>query len=230
VRITVPHVFDFGEHAGLVGDDLVRPEAWDALRVQTTGPFGLAADRPALEAAADARPEIEARARALDALLRERGVGSVASYGAGAAVLELWLHRLDPGRAITLTDYAPQTAARLAELLPELQVRRHDLLAQGPLDADLHLFHRIDTEFTNRQWRGVLRRFEHVPVLVLATEVIDWRRAVAETVKRVRNRRITRAGWIRTPEAFEALWRPTHDARRLRVGDLEAWELSPRLS
>lgn len=231
MRLTVRHVFDFGQERELVGDDLVRPEAWDALRVKTSGPFGLAADRAALEAAADSRPDIEARARDLHALLEERGVCSLASYGAGAAALEVWLHRLAPERRLVLTDYAPQTVGRLAQLLPEMGVERHDLLAEGPVDGvDLHLFHRIDTEFTNRQWRGILGRFEHAAVLVLATEIIEWRRALAETVKRVRNPQLTRAGWIRTFDAFEALWRPTHDARNLRVGDLEAWELTPRVS
>ena len=37
MRITMRHHFDFGADRGLVGDDLVRPGAWDALRTQTTG-------------------------------------------------------------------------------------------------------------------------------------------------------------------------------------------------
>lgn len=42
MRLTARPVFDFGEHRNLVGDDLVRPESWDALRVGTEGPVSLA--------------------------------------------------------------------------------------------------------------------------------------------------------------------------------------------
>lgn len=228
MRLTVRHVFDFGQDRELVGDDLVRPEAWDALRVQTSGPFALAADRPALERAADERPELEARARALDALLTERGVGRLVSYGVGAALLEVWLRRLSPDRELVLTDYAPLTVERLTGVFPDSTVVRHDLLADPPLAGDLHLFHRIDTELTNGQWRTVYAGFSGVPVLVLATELIDWRRAAAETAKRLRAPGVTSAGWIRNRRSFEWLWRPTHTQAALRIGDLEAWALRPR--
>jgi hypothetical protein len=45
---------------------------------------------------------------------------------------------------------------------------------------------------------------------------------------RIRSRRLTRAGWLRTRYAFEALWRDTHDAQPLRLYDLEGWALTPR--
>ena len=41
MRLTVRHHFDFGADRALVGHDLVRPEAWNALRTQTRGPFAL---------------------------------------------------------------------------------------------------------------------------------------------------------------------------------------------
>lgn len=228
MRVTIPHVFDFGADRELVGDDLVRPEAWDALRVGTDGPFSVAADRATLERQAEERTDLQERARALGKVLDAHGARRVVSYGAGSAVLELCLHRLDPDRRLVLTDYAPATVERVAALLPELEVRRHDLLADRPLDADLHLFHRIDTEFTNAQWRGILDRFAGVPILVVATEVIGIRRARDETLKRLLNRRATRAGWARNRAAFEALWRAHHDAERLRIADLEGWFLRPR--
>jgi hypothetical protein len=133
-----------------------------------------------------------------------------------------------PERRLVLTDYAPETVARVAELLPETEVVRHDLLAEGPLEADLHLFHRIDTELTNAQWRDLLRRFAAVPIVVVATEVIDLRRVLAELRAWPARRHATRAGWIRTRAAFEALWRPTHDAVPHRFHDLDGWILEPR--
>src|SRR3954452_6445823 len=108
MRLTIPHYYDFGADRALVGDDLVRPEAWDGLRTQTAGPFALPAERDELERAADEREDLAVRARAIDAWLGARGVSRLASYGVGGALLEVWLHRLHPARELIVTDYAPK--------------------------------------------------------------------------------------------------------------------------
>jgi hypothetical protein len=222
------HHFDFGADRPVVGDDLVRPESWDALRTLTAGAFALAGSREELERTADTRPEIGDRARAIDRWLKNRGVRKLASYGVGGAVLESRLVRFDPARRLLLGDYAPETVERLRTLLPEAEVQRHDLLRDPPFAADVHLFHRVDTELTNAEWREALRRFEHETVLVVATEIATPRRLLQELLLRARSRHLTRAGWLRTRDAFEALWLGTHVATPLRLPDLEAWSLEPR--
>ena len=138
--ITLRHHYDFGAERGLVGDDLIRPEAWDALRTQTSGPFALPADRDAWESAAD-NPALRARAEVLSRWLDELGVGSLASYGVGTGGLELWLHRLGPARQLVVTEYAPETVARLAQNFQGVEVRAHDLLADPPVgDAALRAY------------------------------------------------------------------------------------------
>src|SRR3954451_20614714 len=107
MRITMRHHFDFGADRHLVGDDLVTPAAWDALRVDTAGPFALARSREELAHNARARPELAERARAIDAWLDTSDVRSFASYGVGTALLEWWLIRESPQRALLLADYAP---------------------------------------------------------------------------------------------------------------------------
>src|SRR5262245_33728943 len=149
IRLTLPHRYDFGADSSVVGGDLLRPEAWDSLRLETSGPFSIASGRAELERQADSHPEIGDRMRIADALLREHGVRRLVSYGVGGAMPELWLLRLDPERRLVVTDYAPETVERLRELLPEAEVRQHDLLRDQPLEGDMHLFHRIDTELDN---------------------------------------------------------------------------------
>jgi hypothetical protein len=199
------------------------------LRTSTDGPFAIALDRAELELTAESRPEIEERAHQVDALLEARGTRALASYGVGGAVLEVWLERLRPHRRLTLTDYGPETVERLRQLFPEARVVRHDLRKDPPLEADIHLFHRIDTEFTNREWRHLLRRFERETILVVATEIADFHRVARELIGRLGSRHLTRAGWLRTRDAFEALWRPTHAATPLHLRDLDAWLLEPRV-
>lgn len=227
MKITIRHHFNFGVDRPVVGDDLVKPDAWDALRTMTVGPFTIARDRAELERMADENPDIGERVRQIDSWLRERKVDTLASYGVGGAVVELWLHRLCPERKLRLTDYAPKTVERIQELLPEAEVTRHDLLEDPPLRAAMHLFHRIDTELANREWVTVFEHFARVPILLVATEVADLSRLIAEMHIRIRGHGLSRAGWLRTRDAFESLWSRTHTATHLRFHDLQAWSLEP---
>ena len=227
LKLAISHRYDFGSERALVGAELAGAAAWDALRLGS-GPFSLPETRAEWEALADADRIAEARARALAALLDRRGVQTLASYGAGAAVPELWLARLAPGRRLVVTEFAPATVERLAALFPEAEVRRHDLLADPPVaQADLHLFHRIDTELDDVSFRAVLARFRAVPVVVVATELLSARAVLRELRTRLRPG-VTRAGLVRSRGAFESLWRDTHDGIPLRVHDLHGWLLEPR--
>ena len=175
-------------------------------------------------------PDIQARARAVDAWLEDNDCRVIASYGVGAAALEWWLSRLRPSRKTICTDYADDTVRRLSLLAPELHVSRHDLRHDGPLAADVHLFHRIDTELSNREWREVFLRFKSASILVVAAQVLDFRTLLQEVLDRprMRLRRASRAGFLRTRGALGSLWLPTHHALPLRMHDLDAWSLTPR--
>ena len=227
IPLTVRHVYDFGEDRPLVGDDLVRPEAWDALRTQTSGPFAMPADRADWEAEAAGVSSLVDRARAINAWLDGQSISSVASYGVGGASLEFLLWREAPTRRLVLSDYGPATVDRLRTVFPEVEVRQFDLLADPPLSADIHLFHRIDTEFDNATWRDVLRRFADQRILFAASDLIGHRRA-REVRARQHNPDVTSAGWLRNRAAMHLLWRRTHSATHLRMHDLHAWDLQPR--
>lgn len=220
--LTIPHRFDFGDDGQLVGDDLLRPEAWDALRIDSHGVFALPTTRQSVEGLVADHPEITDRANAIDEVMPP---GRIASYGVGVAILETALHNL--GRRVVVGEYAPLTVARLRQVLPDLDARRHDLLADAPLKARAHLLHRVDTEFTDEQWRRIMRRFAGRRVLVVASTVVGWRRWRAVR-KQGERPGLTRAGWLRNRTSFERLWRPTHRAERLRVADLHGWMLTPR--
>jgi hypothetical protein len=115
-------------------------------------------------------------------------------------------------------------------LFPDADVRGHDLLRDAPLPAGVHLFHRIDSELTNAEWRGTFERFGDETIVLVATEVATTQRLVQELQFRLLNRNASRAGWLRTRDAFAALWRDTHAARPVRAHDLDAWVLTPRAS
>jgi hypothetical protein len=227
VRLTVRHHVELGADRAVVGDELAGPDGWDALRTRTSGAFALPETREEWERIADARPELEARARRIEAVLARRCAGRVASYGAGNATIECWLNRLAPERELVVADYAPATIERLRPIFVEADCVVHDLSAELPLRADVHLFHRIDTEFGNRRWRAVFRRFRGEPILFVAAGEVDLRGA-REQFRYRRRPGSSRAGWVRTRSAIEALWRRTHRGVPVDAGDLPAWELEPR--
>ena len=228
--LTVPHLVDLGDDARLVGRALAGRTDWDALRMRTSGPFALPSSPERWSRDADERPELEGRMQVAAAEARRLGGHSLASYGVGTALPELWLRRVAPDLSLTLTEFAIETVARLTTLLPDTRIVEHDLLRDAPVDADVHLFHRIDTEFSDRQWRQILRRFALADVLIVATDVLSASR-MREEIRALPHRYRRgwqRAGWSRTAGAFERLWAPTHDSRPTHFGDLRGWVLTPR--
>ena len=230
LRLTLRHYYDFGTDRVVVGDDLMSPESWDGLRTRTSGVFSIPATREEFVRAAEERADLEARARAIDAWLEDQGAGAIASYGVGGAALEWWLHRLRPDRGLIVTDYGQATVERLGELFPEADARYHDLRGDGPVQADVHLFHRVDTELTDNEWPEVFARFAQARILLVAADVLDVRRLLFELRHRplMKRRHATSAGFIRTRAALESLWRPTHADQAVRMRDLNAWALEPR--
>ena len=128
-----------------------------------------------------------------------------------------------------MTDYGEKTVARLREVFPEANAAVHDLF-EGPIPADLHLFHRVDTELDDTEWSQVFTRFADVPVLMVAAELLSFKQFLFEIRLRpfLTRRHASKAGFLRTRAALEALWEPTHSSRKLRMHDLHAWALSPR--
>lgn len=226
--ITIVHRYDFGADAALVGHDLARPEAWDALRTRTTGPFALPATEASLRATAHDDAALVARAATINSWLDAQGIVSVASYGVGVGRLEVLLHEANPGRELILTEYAPENVERLRELLPGADVRRHDLLVEPPVDAGLHLMHRIDTEFSNADWRVVLESFARERILWVAAGFLGTRQLALQLLSIRGSRGRTRAGLLRTRGAFDSLWAATHRAHAVEALDLHAWALEPR--
>jgi hypothetical protein len=225
MRLTFPHYFDFSADRARVGSQLVKPSAWDAVR-DSEGPFGLPETRSAWEAKA-ADPGTAARARDIAAIARELGARRICSYGVGTGVIELQLSRAARELDLVCTDYAPRAVRRLQELFFEATVIQHDLLSDEPLDCDLHLLHRVDTEFSNHDLARILVRF-HQPVLLVPTQFLDWRVVVRELLLRLRRPRATRAGWLRSEAAFRALWHERLDTQDVLVGDARGFLLKAR--
>lgn len=225
MRITIAHTYDFRDDGKTIGDNLLLPQAWDAAR-DTIGPFGLPESREEWERLAG-QPQLERRAADIVAIARGLGARSLCSHGVGTGSLELNIHRLAPDVALTCTDYAPRATERLRSMFVEAEVTVHDLANAPPPPADLHLMHRIDTELRTETWRQVFARFSE-PILVVPTLLLDVERMLKEVALRFLRPRASRAGWIRTEDAFRALWKRTHSDEVVTVDEQRAFLLSRR--
>lgn len=221
MRLTIPHYFDFGAEALRTGAGHLGPAAWDAVR-DSEGPFGLPRIRAEWEVRA-ADPAAAARARDIAYIARDLAVRRVCSYGVGTGFVELQLARDAPDLELVCTDFAPKSVARLEELFAEATVVQHDLLTDPPLPADLHVLHRVDTEFSNVELAAILTRFEK-PVLLVPAQLLTARQVARELLVRLRHPRAVKAGWLRSESAFRALW-PDRRVRDVRVGELPAFLL-----
>lgn len=193
----------------------MRPDSWDAMR-DSDGSFGLPDSRIQWEQKA-ADGGVVARAVDIAAVARRMRARRICSYGVGTGLLELQLSRIAPELELLCTDYAPKTVERLSRLFREAEVRSHDLRTDDPLEADLHVLHRIDTEFQDRELQRVLARFVE-PVLLVPAHLLDVRQLARELYLRFSSRRTTHAGWVRTEAALRGLWEKTHNETRLSIG------------
>jgi hypothetical protein len=225
IPLTVRHHYDFGPDRSRVGENLVNPHSWDAVR-RTDSPFRLPETRAEWEQSA-LGGDLPERAHAISAVARRLGARTVCSYGVGTGLLEANIARELPDTKLICTDFAPETVRRLRDLFPEADVRLHDLRTMPPPEADLHLLHRVDTELSNSEWRDVFRRLNQ-PVVVVVTQLVDLQLLAFEFRLRRSRPRPTRAGWSRTEAGFRRLWRSTHVDEPLQVASHRGWLLLPR--
>lgn len=166
------------------------------------------------------RPELAQRADVIAAIADERGAKVVASYGVGPALMERHLaNRVD---RLVCSDFTPRTINRVAPYMPGVDVRLHDL-TDGPLEADLHVLHRVDTEFDDDEMTAMLNLFRGTEVLIVVTQLLKVRYILREITTRVRGG--SEAGWLRTGAAFQQLIPKEFNIERRQVADLPAFLL-----
>jgi hypothetical protein len=228
IPVTLPFHYDFGADSAVLSGELRTAAAWDSLRTRTSGVFAIAEDRAGLQAMLREYPDIRARAEAIAELASREGAVEIASYGVGGGVVEAGLELARPQARLTIAEYAPATVERLRTLFPSASVRLHDLLQDAPIDADLHLMHRIDTEFSRSQWLRIFEAHRVERIVFVPGGEMALRALLGLIAQLPRRRGATRAGLVRNRAAIEMLWQRTHSARPVVLHDIRGWLLEPR--
>jgi hypothetical protein len=141
------------------------------------------------------------------------GAGSITAYGVGCGYVEGWLAS---HFRVTLCDVTASTIEALQRYVPKAESVVHDI-RDGPLQADLHLMFRLDTEFDDNAWRTVLGGFRGEPVLFVPGALVSTREAILMRLRPGRT-----AGWARTRDSLIRLWTPTHSHEEVAHGFLLA--------
>lgn len=216
MRLTIRHRF-----LSPTGKAIVGADGWDAVR-QTATTFGVPASRGAWIDEADSRPELRSRALAVAAIADLLGAQRVASYGVGTALLER--HLVGLVDQLVCSDFTPVAVEAMKAYLEDAEVVVHDLVADPPLAADLHVLHRVDTEFSDDELSVVLAKFE-APTLLIVSEFLTGRGFLREMLTWARGGQ--QAGWTRSERAFEMLIPHGRLAGRYTIGDLEGFLIAP---
>ena len=239
MRRTIKTYYDFGPGAQIVGANLLKKSAWDALRTSGLADFSVAEGREAWLASFSERDDLRERAHAIVSLCRASGYTGVLSVGAGVGGLEYFIKTEAPDLRVTSTDFAPAATERLARVFSECdEVTVFDMMRDPwpTRPGTLVLLHRVDTELSDRAWRSCFRRMRASrvsPVLVVPCEFLTpERRARARRayLSHLRHRRpLTFSGYLRTKTRFMSLWSRSYGLHKeLQVGDLTGFLLEAR--
>jgi hypothetical protein len=220
LRLTVKQhsLFDSATAARL-GGSLASPDAWDALRRdERDTPFSIPAARDAWATKCAGQAWLEPRAELVRRMAARAGATGLSSYGVGTGCLEYHLSGLAPDLDLLLSDSGTDTVSRLRAVFDEAaSIERVDLL-HDPLPArprHLALLNRVDTEFTDGEWRDIFERLHaggHRHVLVLPTMFVSPPWLVREVARRVvgrtrDGREATFTGYVRSRTVYEGFWR-----------------------
>lgn len=237
MRITIRHYECFEHLSSFMDGHLNTAWNWDLLRLSgDNSPYGMPTDRSLWEQKCFESIEIRKRAKAIVDFMSNR-FGRVNSYGAGCACLEYCLLKSNPNLELYLSDFTPKTIEKLKSVFVEAkEIRIFDMLKdpwEGSQDNALELFYRIDTEFTDDEWKSIFRRMQKagvsnilfIPAQILTcTEIL--RQALRYIYRKVQGRQLTLAGYLRTESQLRSLFEGDYDLESANaIGDLTGYLL-----
>jgi len=238
MKLTIKHHHDFGTNAALAGESLIAPGAWDRLRVSIADDaFRVPQDRKGWIAVCQ-NAQVEAMASDLSRVIEAAGLPPVVSVGVGKAALEYYLKRKLPSLNLTCAEHSPEVVQRLRSVFTECDaVESFDMRsAHWPYAGSLCLLSRVETELTDAEWRTAftnMRQSGIRQVLMVSSGFVTPLSAARElahrVIARVKGRRATFAGYLRSEAAFRALWGGEWAiAEEHQVGGLKAYLLTVR--
>lgn len=237
-KVTIKHFYDFQDvvdHAGIS----LNSASWDVLRLNNPAPgnkFAIPASALLWQQQILTTSILHGRAKAILNLMQGRFF-RLNSCGVGTGGLEFLIKKEAPHIFLQCSDYAPKTIERLREVFKEadkiiqFDILKDEWINDGP--TCLYLFHRIDTEFDDRQWRMIFKRAANANVqyiLFIPSEFLTFRRFIRQKIKlflsRLLRKKISFFGYLRTREQFKTFFYKNYEVEQVySIGDLQGFLL-----
>jgi len=217
MKCTIKNYYYFKNGEKPVGNSLSSEAAWAALRLDNADtPFSLPRERRLWVAKALKEDAIRSRAQAIVRLVTEAGFSKIYSPGCGCAFLEYNVKTLLPRLSLYCSDSCGVSVEILKKIFIEADDVRKSDIASGGWRAEsgaLYLFHRVDQEFDDAQWRQIFlamhqARIKHI--LFIPCELLGIGGLIKKKIKfslyAARKNKPIFAGYARTKASFMALW------------------------
>ncbi len=223
--LTIKHYFRTAL-SSKINKNLLSAHSWDCLRGDESNSFAIPRDRMLWEKKALEHPLLTVNAKHLAMLIMRAGYTEVYSFGVGAAGLELLLKREIPSLQIHCFDYAKVSVDILKSLFVEAkEIAQFDILKDDfyPVKENaLYLLYRVDTEFSDDEWRGIFRKLFHAQVsnvIFFPERMLTVKDIARESLKKLlfyfRND-FSFAGYYRTEKRFRELWGGLYEVADVR--------------
>jgi hypothetical protein len=210
MKLTIKYYAEFPNIKG----SLLSKESWDSVRLNGESYLSFPVNRDAwLQRCAD--PELVQRAEGIIKLCQELPLTRIFSVGVGCGYLECNLKLLAPRVHLTCSEYASKTVEKLREYFPECDsIQVFDMSGEWKASKNtLYVLHRVDTEFTDLQWKSIFRNMSNSGVEYILfvpshflTPAMALRRKLGYMAMLLRLKKPVIAGYSRTKGSFESLW------------------------
>lgn len=220
MKLTMRKYDYFGTWTKHLGNTLANdPAAWDKLRTneeESLAPFALPVERSIWQKQCESDSLLSCHAQAIVNIVVPC-FQRVNSYGVGRGCLEYLIKKTLPGIFIQCSDSARETVTRLKRFFFEADEIISLNLLEDKLENDgpqcLYLFYRLDTEFTDGQWKTIFSRLSKAGidhVLFFPAVYLDLKKILKQQCKYficwLLNRKMIFSGYLRTEHALKSLF------------------------
>ena len=216
MKFTVKHYHYFEQMDGK-GQQLANVQGWDHLYIDSEDNFYfIPGERKEWEKKRARHPELAENARDIIEIARENNFKRINSVGVCTALLELNLKKQAPDIYLACSDYTPGAMKRLRHIFSECEeCNVFDMLEDEwkPVDNTLWLMFRVDTEFSDEQWKSLFSRMSGAgikDVLFVPSVFFGWYYFLSEIVvntwHRLNGRHPSFAGYVRTRDTVKSFW------------------------
>ncbi|MBI3631796.1 MAG: hypothetical protein HY219_02955 [Candidatus Staskawiczbacteria bacterium] len=241
MKLTIKHYYSFGKRAENVGKNLLTDKSWDAIRIDDDNentPFSIPKNREDWVKKCIANKDMADRAKAIGKFSKEKGFKKIISFGVGACFMEYNLKNQYPDIILECSDFSPNSVERLKGIFTEAdKIYVFDMLKDDFENEEgvLYLFHRLDTDFSNSQWKDIFERASRMGInnILFVPGAIDTLKSLTKMILGkwyqiiFKRSKLSFAGYLRNKSALKNIFNNYYRlSEEFKIGDLTGFYLN----